>query len=129
MPWGPFPGSWRNGKVVSEARAFNVQPLVLPGRPKKPIIPLFSVNKPGVAVTAFKKAENGKGYILRVYEAHGQATDAAISLFKAPVYVAECDLLEQDEKPISAKKGRLPVRLKPFEIKTFRILFSGKKPS
>ncbi len=124
----PFPGSWRNGKVVAEARAFNVAPLVLPGRPKKPLDTMFSVNKPGVVITAFKRAEDGKGYVVRMYEAHGLATDCILSLFKAPTYVAECDLLEQDQKSLTARKGRMAVRLKPFEIKTFRILFSGKSP-
>lgn len=63
---------------------------------------VFSVN---VIVTAFKKAEDGNGYVLRAYECEGRSAETNIELLSANV--------------------RFNARFKPFEIKTFRI-FNGK---
>jgi len=47
-----------------------------------------------VAVTAWKLAEDGKGWILRLYDAGGEGAAATLE-FPAPVTITETDLLER----------------------------------
>lgn len=61
----------------------------------------ISVESENVKVTAMKKAEDGKGYILRAYECEGVATETEINL--------------------ACANARFTATFAPFEIKTFRI--------
>ena len=59
--------------------------------------------KGDVVVTAFKLAENGEGWILRVYDASGKGTKVALK-FKETRAVIKTDLLERlQSRPVSGK--------------------------
>ena len=83
------------------AQAYNEEPYVLAfnasgaGEKKSPAI---LVDQANVLVSAWKKAENGEGYTLRLYESTGKDTAAVVAL---PFAGVTC-----------------PVSLKGFEIKT-----------
>ncbi len=72
-----------------------------------------------VIVTAFKPAEDGSGWILRLQEAAGRGTTAAID-FPEPRRVTPADLLEQPRSgPVSTSRYEAP--LHKHEILTLRI--------
>ena len=87
--------------VDRTAQAYNEEPYVLAlnasgaGEKKAPAI---LVDQANVLVSAWKKAENGEGYTLRLYESTGKDTTAVVEL---PFAGVAC-----------------PVSLKGFEIKT-----------
>ena len=87
--------------VDRTAQAYNEEPYVLAfnasgaGEKKSPAI---LVDQANVLVSAWKKAENGEGYTLRLYESTGKDTAAVVAL---PFAGVTC-----------------PVSLKGFEIKT-----------
>lgn len=68
-----------------------------------------------VIVSAFKKAYDGDGYILRLFERSGEAQDVELFLPKDFELVEEVNLLEDSLGPVS------DFTFKPFEIRTFRL--------
>ena len=64
--------------------------------------------------------ENGKGFILRLYEAEG-ASDTVQLKCNIPVKsIAETNMLEEAEREYG-EMGELALTFRPFEIKTLRI--------
>ncbi len=94
-----------DASLSQKALAFNEAPYALAmnpaGRGEK-CPPLFTLDHPTVMVSAFKQAEDGAGYILRLYESMGEKAQARIQIPR----------LNIDEV----------VSLSPFEIRTFRLM-------
>ncbi len=69
-----------------------------------------------------KQAEDGKGTIIRFYEAEGKFTKVKISGFKPFNKVMVTDMLEYDTQsvPVSAD-GKIEISAKPWEILNIRI--------
>ena len=68
-----------------------------------------------VVIDTIKPAEDGVGFVLRLYEAVGRKTTTALKL-KLPADLTECDLMEN---PLG-KAGGESLLFTPFEIKTIR---------
>jgi alpha-mannosidase len=82
-----------------------------------------SIDKPNVAFSTLKKAEDDDDLILRAYETRGAATDATIALGFAVKAVRAADMLERptDEAPTPIDDDVFAARFNPYEIKTFKI--------
>lgn len=90
--------------IDREAQAFNEQPYgfsYCPPGDGKPAGQFIAIDNPRVIVSAFKKAKNFDGYILRLYESTGKAAEADVSILDGKI--------------------RQSIRLNPFEIKAYRI--------
>lgn len=75
----------------------------------------------GVKIDAIKKAVDNDGYIIHLHEALGKETNVHISsAFNIKAY-AQANLLEEYKKII--KKDYIDIKMKPFEIKCFRVWF------
>ena len=72
----------------------------------------FSFMKTDAVVGALKKSEEGKGYILRLYNPSGEELEVEL-----PRDGLELDMIELNE----LEEIRKSVKLKPFEIKTIKI--------
>ncbi|HUH13286.1 MAG TPA: glycoside hydrolase family 38 C-terminal domain-containing protein [Longimicrobiales bacterium] len=117
----PHAGDWRSG-TVAQALSFNAPPRVLPGL----AAPLegWRVHPAGVVVETVKAAEDGAGWALRVWEAHGYPTEARVVLPFPPREARAADLMERpcrEETPTLSGR-ELRFRLRPFEVRTFRLL-------
>ena len=125
-------GGWQTGTQTA-AEAFS-KPLVAfqtSARKDGKLGSAFSaaaLNTENALLRAFKKSEDGSGYIVRVGEAAGQAQKAVtFSVYRA---IAGATLCTADERPIQAieiKNGQLTFDLKPFEVKTFLLTFETEK--
>jgi alpha-mannosidase len=76
-----------------------------------------------VVLTALKK-EMGyyeRGWIVRLYEAHGLATAAKLDL-PWEVIASETDLIERPTGKIIDQGKTVTIPLKPYEIRTVRLL-------
>ncbi len=82
---------------------------------------MVSVDQPDCFVEMMKKAENGNGYILRIYENRNTRTPMTVKLGFEISRVEECDLLERTLRPIETDGYRFKDFIKPYEIKTYRI--------
>jgi len=116
----PHTGDWRSG-TVQAGYAFN-QPLRTVNN--GPVLENgISVSDMACIVETLKKAEDGDGYVLRVYEAHGGSRNVAITL-PFGVTDATCTNLMEDPEPteqVVLTENTLSFSLKPFEIRTFRL--------
>ena len=66
----------------NEALVFNEKPYALafcPSGKGKKAAPALLIDNPSVVLSAWKKAEDGRGYILRLYETTGQEQSAVLS--------------------------------------------------
>lgn len=101
----PHPGSWQEARVAQNAYECNVPPLSIVETYHAGTLPQsFSgirVASEQIIATAFKKSEDGQGYVLRCYEISGHETTAEIEI------------------PMLGRKWN--ARFGPCEIKTFRI--------
>lgn len=79
-----------------------------------------SIDNRCAAVSSFKPAYDGNGFIARVYERTGKAVSVRMKLPEKFKIVCETDLLE-DEIGWATEE----FELKPFEIKTFRLRYEG----
>lgn len=82
---------------------------------------LVSVKDENVVIETIKKAENGDGIIVRMYESFNRRTSTVLKTGFDFESVTLCDMLENDLKVISAKENSIPITLKPFEIVTIKI--------
>jgi alpha-mannosidase len=122
-----YPHAHDHGKggVIRAASELNVplRATALRPSPGGPPLPasFLSVDAENVIVETVKKAEDREGLIVRLYEAFGRETKAAL-VFGEPVARAELvDLLEEHPQSISFSEGRLTLHFNPFEIHTLKI--------
>jgi alpha-mannosidase len=101
----PHSGDWRQCNAARKANELNVPPIPVIETFHRGPLPLaysgIQIKGDGVIVTAFKKAEDGNGYILRFYESKGREVPAAIY--------------------VPALNRRFSIDFKPCQIKTFLI--------
>ena len=71
---------------------------------------------------AFKPAEDGRGFILRVYEPHGGRGQVTVNLDIPVSKVFACNLVEEDGQAIPIRKANFRFDLDPFQIRAFRLL-------
>ncbi|MBK8020828.1 MAG: alpha-mannosidase [Chloroflexi bacterium] len=75
-------------------------------------------------VETFKRAEDGDGWIVRVYEPRGAHHGETMVGFGRPLLRAvECNLIEEGESSATCEENELFFAIGPFEIKTFRVWF------
>ncbi|HTV63822.1 MAG TPA: glycoside hydrolase family 38 C-terminal domain-containing protein [Verrucomicrobiae bacterium] len=96
----PHADGWQAAHTDEQALGLNIPLLATVTTPHPPggKIPTLSVVNLGgqgdLIVTALKGSEDGRGFILRLYEADGQDTRARIE-FDQPMRVEETDILER----------------------------------
>ncbi|HEY3415841.1 MAG TPA: glycosyl hydrolase-related protein, partial [Armatimonadota bacterium] len=76
-----------------------------------------TLDVPGVAFSAWKRAERGAGFILRTYETAGQEARGALQLAFPHGKVYQTDLMEEPQQEVDPAN----LHWQPFEIKTLRI--------
>jgi alpha-mannosidase len=81
----------------------------------------MTCNHENVIVDTLKKAEEGDGLILRVYECFNRRTECTIDLNFEVSKITECDLMENDIADAVIEDNVLKFTIRPYEIKTFKI--------
>jgi alpha-mannosidase len=116
----PFQGSLAESGAYALGPCFNAEPVARLAQVEEELnAGLVQLLAPGVAFSAWKRAERGEGYILRTFETMGQASEGEVALAFTADSVYECDLMETPLRAVD------PARLtwRPFEIKTLRIFW------
>ena len=126
----PHPGGWDE---CTQAAAYALNDPVIgwvagkaPKSATKTIGPgrsIISISKPNVIVETVKRAEDGQGMILRLYESQRVRCKTGIT-FPLPVKAAWItDLLEENVNPLQLLDNGINLELKPYQIVTLRVLF------
>lgn len=79
-----------------------------------------------VILDTVKRAEDGSGIVLRLYESSGSKTEAALEFSFPAEIVWECNLMEEEERRMPLCGNRLAFSIRPFEIKTFKLAYRDK---
>lgn len=81
-----------------------------------------SVDAANVVLVALKRAEDGDGHVLRLFETEGRATETAIRLPALGRFEATlANLVEEPLRPLEVRDGSLVVPLAPFSLATVRV--------
>ena len=118
----PHAETWKAAGTVPQAFFLNQPALVSKGGKPGESFSLASLNVPNVVLETVKKAEDGDGVILRMYECENARTPVTLT-FNRPFASAEsCNCLEEpDGEPVKVNGNKVSFLVKPFEIKTIRI--------
>ncbi|WP_248930214.1 DUF5054 domain-containing protein [Paenibacillus hamazuiensis] len=125
----PHEGDWMQGGVWKTAQETMAPPMALQvHRPAaggvKEMLPL---GLDGMAVVAFKPAEDGDGVILRLRECIGEKRRVAIHLPREVREVVQTDLLERNSGALEVRANAersctvVCLHTRPFEVHTLRI--------
>ncbi|MGH7151288.1 MAG: glycoside hydrolase family 38 C-terminal domain-containing protein, partial [Planctomycetota bacterium] len=121
----PHEGDWRDAEVPKRGVEFNspLEPWIeaAHGGEWPAVHSRLSVEGPGVIASAFKKAEEGDAFVLRIREAHGRRATARVTLPFEARKVEETDHLERGGRDLGWKGASFEVALRPHEVKTLRL--------
>ena len=93
------------------------------GKGKNPDVFSFaSVNAKSAVIDTIKKAEDGNGYIVRLFEAQNMREEAELSFGFNVKEVYECDCLENNIKKFKVSGKSVKLAMQNFEIKTVRVV-------
>jgi len=124
----PHQGSLQEAGVVHAAYALNTpvhhaymtekqtESIVAPHASK-----LITVDTPNLIVESVKRAEDGNGIIVRLYECHNARGNASLRLANGIKFAKRCNLEEVDSDAIDVKDGALSFAYRPFEIISLRV--------
>ncbi len=82
---------------------------------------LLSVDAGNIIIETVKPAEDGDGFIARIYETEGAYTRCKLTIHPAFCAVSETDMLEYEDAPMEMEGNGVTLNFTPFEIKTLRI--------
>ena len=117
----PHQAALADSEVFAQAEDLN-QPLYpMKGRHGAACGRMFCWEADNVIVDAVKPAEDGNGIILRVHECRGKRVSFLLQSEWRLADYQECNLLEEPVKDVQPYRDGIPVELRPFEIKTWRI--------
>jgi alpha-mannosidase len=121
----PHAGGWAEGGTVRRAWELNAplralfQPKAGSGRTARSFISLTGA---AAVVEALKPAEDGRGFILRIYEPHGGRGAVTVHLPELRLRgVRECNQVEENGAEVALRHGAFECELAPFQIRAFRL--------
>jgi len=82
---------------------------------------LLNVDADNVIIETVKPAEDGNGFIARLYETEGSYTACNLEYNSQVKSVFKTDMLEYSDELIETKNNTVALEFKPFEIKTLRL--------
>ncbi len=118
----PHKNNWRDGGTVAEAYYLNQPVITANGGKCGTSFSLAHTNAANVIIETIKKAEDGNGIIIRIYESDNALTPTKLFWNGKISAVEECNLIEEKICDTEYQEGIISFTLKPYEIKTFRII-------
>jgi alpha-mannosidase len=115
----PHAGGWREAGVVAEAARFNSPVLFAPGKAEPRSF--AATNDANLVIDTIKRAEDGDGVIVRMYECHGARGTARLTLDRAIASAVFTNILEEASGKARAKNGAIEVPYTPYQIITVRV--------
>jgi len=114
----PHAEGWRAAGTVDEAYKLN-QPLVAELETEnRGAYSFASVDRPNVVLETVKRAEDGDGIVVRMYESENALTKAKLTVNADFEKAYICNLLEETEGEAAVNGNVIDVVLKPYEVVT-----------
>lgn len=120
----PHAGTWSAGGTVRAGFELNVPLHTCDAAAAEGSVPqsFVQVSNPNVVLDTVKKAEDGNGYIFRLYEACGGGGQVTLTLPNRIQSVVSCNLMEENEETVPAEGNSFTFETTPYCIHTFRVL-------
>jgi alpha-mannosidase len=119
----PHEGDWKDAEVWKQGHALNTPLRVIPGKASDARRSWVSVDAPGVDLSALKRADDGRGIIVRLIEMNGRKVRVNLGIGWRASGLRKCDLRERSlsGRLTKVKGGKVALNLAPHEIGTWRI--------
>ena len=121
----PHEGDHIAGEVLHAGYELNVPLRPLPGVPGAGTLATSAswlrLDRPEIIIETVKQAENGDGFIVRLYESAGASTRAALQCGFAIAEAAETNLIEEEPASLAMEGDKVSLDFRPFEIRTLRL--------
>ena len=119
----PHSGTW-DKRTIAAAYAFNDPWLTAPlnGRSSISRFSLLSVDQPNVVIETVKRAEDGNGLIVRLYESQRCRGPVTLTTGFDLTHAVATDLLEHDLTPLSMNGRTVHFELRPYQVLTLRLI-------
>jgi len=120
----PHAGGW-DANTIAEAYALNdpliawTNPAPTPAAAGK--ASFVSVDLPNVVIETVKQAEDGNGFIVRLYETQRKRSLATLTTVFPLEGAWRTNLLEEDQYPLPVNDFQVKVPVKPYQIVTVRL--------
>ena len=121
----PHAGSWEDGGTVKAGFGLNVPADLCDTAATAGAVPtsFAAVEHDSLVLDTLKKAEDGRGYILRLYESAGKGGNAKLTFAKALRAVTAVSLMEEDETAVPFDGNTLAFETSPYCIHSYRVEF------
>jgi alpha-mannosidase len=120
----PHALDWQSAGVFQEAVLLNTPFRLSDGKASASCMKYVDVSADGVSIESFKKAEDGKGWILRLVDYFGQQRRVSVRLPFSLQSVVSCTVMEDpNDIPISSAASEFSFTVRPFGIHSFRLEF------
>ena len=117
----PHQEGWQAGGTVPQAYFLNQPALAVAGGSADTGVSLASVDAPNVVLETVKRAEDGDGVILRLYECENAKTPVTLT-WNGAIASAEADnCIEEKTGDVEVSGNQVRFTIKPYEVKTIRI--------
>jgi alpha-mannosidase len=130
----PHAGSW-NETTIAAAYALNDPLLVAghaaegsPNAPNAAPQALVSVDRRNVVVETVKRAEDGNGVVVRLYESRRQRGQVTLTASFGLAAAWRTNLLEENQSELEPSGGRVTFLIRPYEIVTLRLIPARTAP-
>lgn len=121
----PHLGGWQTAGTIEQAYLLNNPLAVARKQQEGGTLPstysFVTSHHDNVVVEVVKQAEESTDLIVRVYECHNRRTNATLSFGQKIQHAWECNLLEQEDRPLPVSDHTLTFPIKPYEIKTLKL--------
>ncbi len=118
----PHAEGWRTAGTVAEAYKLNQPLAVQTGTEAGKEYSFASVDRDNVMIETVKRAEDGKGTVIRLYESENAYTKAKLTVNTNFSRAYICNLLEEAEYEAGADGNVIDVILKPYEVVTVKVM-------
>ncbi len=119
----PHLEDYKDACVEQEACKINQDLIAVGGGKLKKSFSFVKADKRNVNIESIKMAEDGKGFIIRCFEFENARTKFTLELPNTDIKsVCECNCVEEKVKDIVADAHSFEDVIKPYEIKTYRVI-------
>ncbi len=118
----PHAEGWRQAKTVAESYRLNQPAYAVKGGEIGKVFSFAGVDRENIVLETVKKAEDGNGVILRLYESENALTKFTLTVNRRFTKAYFCNLLEENQEEAVVSEGKIPVVCKPYEVVTVRVV-------
>ncbi|MFN3165473.1 MAG: alpha-mannosidase [Phycisphaeraceae bacterium] len=124
----PHEGTWREADTPNHARRFCSPVRWARSAKADPATPAWvRADKPQVVIDTIKPAEQGEGFIVRLYESHGAKCAATLTCARPIEHASLSNTLEDTLAQQPHDGRRVPIQLRPFQLMTLRLVVKHER--